>query len=138
MNPLSRSPGSAPVTQIKVRKMAKTRYNQAPHLTQDANGKVTTSQLDITSGAKSPFSADDHKLGLGPSHKASIKRRTRKHIKNKTEIVISLPEGLNRFHGAPPSPLVQMLIKSHSYLVCMKDPLLINASYPINQDIKRR
>ena len=24
------------------------RYNQAPHLTQDTNGKVTTSQLDIT------------------------------------------------------------------------------------------
>ena len=34
---------------IKVRKMAKirNRYNQAPHLTQDTNGKVTTSQLDI-------------------------------------------------------------------------------------------
>ena len=34
----------------KVRKGAKirTRYNQAPHLTQDTNGKVTTSQLDIT------------------------------------------------------------------------------------------
>ena len=24
------------------------RYNQAPHLTQDISGKVTTSQLDIT------------------------------------------------------------------------------------------
>ena len=35
---------------IKVRNMAKirNRYNQAPHLTQDANGKVTTSHLDIT------------------------------------------------------------------------------------------
>ena len=34
----------------KVRKRAKirNRYNQAPHLTQDTNGKVTTSQLDIT------------------------------------------------------------------------------------------
>ena len=30
--------------------MAKIRnqYNQAPHLTQDTNGKVTTSQLDFT------------------------------------------------------------------------------------------
>ena len=34
----------------KVRKRAKirNRYNQAPHLTQDTYGKVTTSQLDIT------------------------------------------------------------------------------------------
>ena len=38
------------VVNIKVKKMAKirNRYNQAPHLTQDTNGKVTTSQLDIT------------------------------------------------------------------------------------------
>ena len=35
---------------IKVRKMANTRkrYNKAPHLTQDTNEKVATSQLDIT------------------------------------------------------------------------------------------
>ena len=35
---------------IKVRKSAKirNRYNLAPYLTQDTNGKVTTSQLDIT------------------------------------------------------------------------------------------
>ena len=34
---------------IKVRKRAKIRnqYNQAPHLTCDTNGKVTTSQLNI-------------------------------------------------------------------------------------------
>ena len=34
----------------KVRKSAKirNRYNQVPHLTQDTNGKVTHSQLDIT------------------------------------------------------------------------------------------
>ena len=38
----------------KVRKRAKirNRYNQAPHLTQDTNGKVTTSQLDITNETK--------------------------------------------------------------------------------------
>ena len=36
--------------EIKVRKRAKirNRYNQAPHLTQDTIGKVTTIQLDIT------------------------------------------------------------------------------------------
>ena len=39
------------------------RYNQAPHLTQDTNGKVTTSQLDITNESQevSPFTAGDHK-----------------------------------------------------------------------------
>ena len=35
---------------VKIRKRAKirNRYNQAPHMTQDTIGKVTTSQLDIT------------------------------------------------------------------------------------------
>ena len=35
---------------LEVRKRAKIRnqYNQVPHLTQDTNGKVTNSQLDIT------------------------------------------------------------------------------------------
>ena len=48
------------------------RYNQAPHLTQDTDGKVTTSQLDITNESQevSPFPAGDYK--------ASINRRTRK------------------------------------------------------------
>ena len=38
------------VTQYKSKKEAKIRYvyNQVPHLTQDTNGKVTNSQLDIT------------------------------------------------------------------------------------------
>ena len=50
---------------VKVRKSAtiRNRYNQAPHLTQDNNGKVPTSKLDITkeSQAVSPFPAGDHK-----------------------------------------------------------------------------
>ena len=67
---------------IKVRKRAKisNRYNSAPHLTQDTNWKVTTSQLNFTNESQevSPFSADDHK--------ALINRHTRKHYKNKSEI----------------------------------------------------
>ena len=37
--------------------------NKAPHLTQDTNGKVTTSQLDITNESQevSPFPAGDQK-----------------------------------------------------------------------------
>ena len=52
--------------------------NQAPHLTQDTNGKVTTSHLHITNKSQevSPFPAGDHK--------ASINRRAQKHNKNKT------------------------------------------------------
>ena len=67
--------------QNKVSKGAKirNRYNQVPHLTQDANGKVTNSQLDTTNESKevSPFPADDHK--------AHINRRTQRHSKHKTE-----------------------------------------------------
>ena len=35
-------------TRVRKRAMIRNRYNQAPHLTQDTFGKVTTSQLDIT------------------------------------------------------------------------------------------
>ena len=49
----------------KVSKGAKirNRYNQAPHLTQVTNRKVTTSQLDITNQSQeaSPLPAGDHK-----------------------------------------------------------------------------
>ena len=49
----------------KVRKRAKirNRYNQAPHLTQDNNGKRTTSPIDMTNESQeiSPFPAGDHK-----------------------------------------------------------------------------
>ena len=39
---------------------------QAPHLTQDTDGKVTTSQLDITNKSQevSPFPAGDHKASI--------------------------------------------------------------------------
>ena len=97
------------------------RYNQAQHLTQDTNGKVTTSKLDITNEGQvvSPFPAGDHK--------ASINRRARKHNNNindpqkkhHLEMVSKniLLEGLHRFHGMPTSPLVQMWINTHRCLV---------------------
>ena len=57
------------------------RYNQAPHLTQDTNVKVTTSHLDVTNKSQevSPF--------LAGNHKAPINRHARKHNKHKTEIM---------------------------------------------------
>ena len=67
---------------FKVRNRAKIRnpYNQASHLYQDTNGKVTTSQFNITNESQevSPFPAGDHK--------ATINRHTQTHNKNKTEI----------------------------------------------------
>ena len=80
----SRTQHSASVESLtsKVRKRPKirNRYNQAPHVTQDTNGKVTTSQLDITNESQdvSPLPAGDHK--------ALINGHARKHNKNKTEI----------------------------------------------------
>ena len=72
----------------KVRKRAKirNRYNQAPYLTQDTNGKVTTSQLDITNEGQevSPFPA-----GV---HKASINRRIRKHNTKQDRYNINDPQ----------------------------------------------
>ena len=50
---------------MKVRQRAKirNRYNQEQHLTQDTNGKVTKSQLDITNEGQevSTFPAGGHK-----------------------------------------------------------------------------
>ena len=42
------------------------RYNQAPHLNQDTNGKVTTSQTYITNVSQEvrPFPAGDHKASI--------------------------------------------------------------------------
>ena len=95
---------------VKVSKSAKIRlrYNQVPHPTQDTNGKVTNSQFDTTNESK-------HKTEQ--KHKRSTKEvppwNGQKNI---------LLEGLNRFNGGPTSPLIQMWIKTHRYLVCMKDP----------------
>ena len=63
---------------MKVSKGAKirNRYNQIPHLTQDANGKVTNSKLDNTN--------DSQEVSLFPAgdHKAHINRRVQVFIRN--------------------------------------------------------
>ena len=76
----------------KVRKRAKirNRYNQAPHLTQDINGKLTTSQLDVT------YESQEVSLFPAGVHKASMNRRTRKPNKKKTEKHINDPQKKHR------------------------------------------
>ena len=59
---------------------SESKKDQAPHLTQDTNWKVTTSQLDITNESQevSPFPGGDRN--------ASLNTRAQKHNKNKTGI----------------------------------------------------
>ena len=56
---------------IQIRKMAKVRdrYNQAPHLIQDTNGKVTTSQLDNPVTPSSVSSCVDTELFKYPERR---------------------------------------------------------------------
>ena len=74
------SPMSLRLRWAKKRTKIRNWYNQVPHLTQDTNGKVTNSQLDIINKSQevSPLPAGDHK--------ASINRHAWKHNKHKTEI----------------------------------------------------
>ena len=69
------------IDKFKVSKGAKIRniYNQVPHLTQDTNGKVTTSQLDTTNESQEVSSSP------AGDHKAHINRRIQMHSKHKTE-----------------------------------------------------
>ena len=68
---------------MKVSKGAKirNRYNQAPHLTQDTNGKVTNSQLNTTNKSQevSHFPAGDHKAKINRRHKGIANTRQKKH-----------------------------------------------------------
>ena len=65
------------------------RYNQAPHLTQDTNGKVTTSQLYITPGrvAQSVTClATDASLTADPGVASSIPVRSHTFVEIDHEI----------------------------------------------------
>ena len=72
-------------TMGKVSKDAKirNRYNQVPHLTQDTNGKVTSSQLDTTNESQevSLFPAGDHKAQTD-AHKGIANTKQKKNIKD--------------------------------------------------------
>ena len=139
----------------KVSKGAKirNRYNQVPHLTQNTNGKETNLQLDTTNESQevSPFPAGDHKAHIYRRSHGYSKHKTEKKHKISTKEILPwngqqniLLAGFNWFNGAPTSPLIQMWIKTHRYLVCIKDPKLINASSPrtyksrYNKEMKQR
>ena len=45
---MGREPSGGKIVRVRQRAKVRNRYNQAPHVTQDTNGKVKTSQLDFT------------------------------------------------------------------------------------------
>ena len=91
-------------------------------MTQDTNWKVTNSQLYTKNESQDviPFSAG--------YHKAQINRRAQMQNKHKTENKkihkrsTALERSVKYFKSAPTSPFIQMWIKTHRYLACMKDP----------------
>ena len=139
---------------LKVSRGAKirNRYNQVPHLTQDTNGKVINSQLDTTNESQevSSFPEGDHKAQIKRRAQRHCIRKTEKHKRFTKEVqpwsgrLNILLEGLNRFYGAPTSPLIQMWIKTNRYFGCIKDLYFTNASSPrtyksrYNKEIKQR
>ena len=64
--------------QSKKRVKISNQYNQAPHLTQDTDGKVTNLQLDTTNESQevSPFPAGDRK---SEAHKGITNTRQKIH-----------------------------------------------------------
>ena len=74
------------------------RYNQAPHLTQDTNEKVTTSQLDITSESQevSPFPAGDHKASKTDVHE-SITNQDRNNINDPQRLFFRILSNKGKF-----------------------------------------
>ena len=116
---------SAQLSKVSKGAKIRNRYNQVSYLTQDINGKVTYSQLDTTNESQevSPFPAGDHKAHITDAYKgiANTRQKNIKYQQKNGQQNILL-EGLNQFNGALTSPLVQMWIKIHRCLVCMKDP----------------
>ena len=63
------------VTEVNEGAKTRNRLNQVPHLTQDTNGKVTNSQIDITNEGQevSPFPAGDRKAHINRRAQANNK-----------------------------------------------------------------
>ena len=63
--------------EVKKRAKIRNRHDRALHLTQDTNGKATTSQLDITNESQdvSSFPACDHKAPINRAHESMTKTR---------------------------------------------------------------
>ena len=124
---------------IELRMAAKIRkrYNQVPHLTQDTTLKSNKNAINITKESQevSPFQAGDHEAAMTRSKSMRNTRRKKTQMihKRRTPLERSVKifywRALTGF-TAPTLPLVQMWIKTHRCLVCIKDHRLINAPSP--------
>ena len=124
---------------VKVRKKAKirNRYNQAPHLTQDTNGNVTTSQLDIINESQevSPFPAGDHKASTNRrAWKHYNKTRQKQHKWSTKETLFS--RKIKKYHRKKSSLFAAAWswichVGYHSYDVCSKAQPIHCHCYPL-------
>ena len=114
----------------KIRK----RYNQVPHLTQDTTWERNKYTINITNRSQedSPFPAGDHKATMNRResmrntiHKSTNDPQTKYRLGPVSKKYLT---GGLKLVTAPTPPLVQMWIKTHRCLVCMKGYHLINAS----------
>ena len=120
------------VVEYKVRKRVKirNRYNQAPHLTRIPMGKLQRhKKTSQTQQLTTRHQQTDVHESITKQDRNNINDPQKKHRLGMVSKNIS-QEGLNRFKCTLTPPLVQMWIKTHRYLVCMKYPKLINASSP--------
>ena len=74
---------------VEVRKRAKirNRYNQAPHLTQDTNGNMTTSQLDITN--------ESEEVSSFPAININLSKTVRSEFSHSSHLWVEM------FHSGP-------------------------------------
>ena len=101
---------------FKVRKTARIRNR--------LEGNKITINITNKSQEVSPFPSGDHKAAMN-RRQSMANTMTQMINKRSTALELSvnvLLEGLNLFHGVPTSLLVQIWIKTHRCLVCMKDP----------------
>ena len=135
---------SIPCMVLKVRKTAKIRYryNQVPHLSQDTKWESNKITINIRK-TRAKRLALSLPLTTG-QHWTEVKAWQTQNINNTNDPqkkyhlgTVSkniLLEGLNRFHCAPTSPLVQVWIRTHRWKT--RDLCMHHLLKHINQDIK--
>ena len=121
---------------IKVRKTARirNRYNQVPHLSQDTKWESNKNTINIPNKNQevSPFPSGDPKSAMNRRESMTTTRQFLKtyitqmiHLRSaalKRSVKLFYWRVLTGFTARQPNPLIQMLIKTHRCLVCMKDP----------------
>ena len=98
-------------SKTKVRKAIRIRnlYNHVPHLFQDTQWESNKITIKIPNKSQevSPFPSGDHNAAMNRRESmTNTRHKILHHLGTVSKNMILV--GLNRFHGAPASPLVQM------------------------------